>query len=270
MNQEADFISLEWLASHHFTKIHNRFHQVRRLPIVEGDHVLDLGCGPGFYTKYFCEMVGSKGKVTGVDSNPMSLDFAERYLAGFPYKNWRLMNKDMLDCIDELKQYNKIVIINAVGYLPNPIDTIRLFVSKMRKGSQLIIKDFDMGTIFIYPINNSFLTTLISHAERNNMHNNPLNFDNFFGRRVFNIHNKIDDVSYSNTLWAQGITSPFNDYEKRYIKGNIGSLVTQAQVSCPKEIITYFEKMILKNEDFFAIEDALFVEVEYVTALTVL
>ena len=35
--------------------------------IKEGDHVLDLGCGPGLMTQKIAQIVGKKGHVLGID-----------------------------------------------------------------------------------------------------------------------------------------------------------------------------------------------------------
>jgi SAM-dependent methyltransferase len=40
---------------------------VRRLELVQGDHVLDIGCGTGASFPYLVGAVGSAGRVTGVD-----------------------------------------------------------------------------------------------------------------------------------------------------------------------------------------------------------
>jgi ubiquinone/menaquinone biosynthesis C-methylase UbiE len=39
-----------------------------------GDHVADLGCGPGFFTLPLAEMVGADGSVAAVDLQPAMLD----------------------------------------------------------------------------------------------------------------------------------------------------------------------------------------------------
>lgn len=43
-----------------------------------GDHVLDLGCGPGFCSRDLAYLVGEHGKVTAVDLSPVFIDFLKR------------------------------------------------------------------------------------------------------------------------------------------------------------------------------------------------
>src|ERR671914_1415983 len=48
-----------------------------------GDSVLDVGCGPGFYSRELLDQVGSGGSVTGVDQSAQMLVVAKRRSAGF-------------------------------------------------------------------------------------------------------------------------------------------------------------------------------------------
>ena len=48
--------------------------------IEEGDTVIDIGCGPGYFTLSMAEMVGPGGKVIGVDLQQTMLDNVQRKL----------------------------------------------------------------------------------------------------------------------------------------------------------------------------------------------
>ena len=42
-------------------------------PVREGDHVLDLGCGLGHEARRLAEVVGPRGRVVGIDANPVMI-----------------------------------------------------------------------------------------------------------------------------------------------------------------------------------------------------
>ena len=209
------------------------------------------------------------GKVVGVDKNPVTLDFAERYLSAFPFKNWELTKGDIELYDQDLESFDIVVLINAIGFFSNPTEFLQRLIDRMKRGARLIVKDFDMASIFVHPMDKGKMAELISAAEICNGTKNPLNFDNFFGRKVFNLHKKLKNVDHSNSLWAQGMVSPFNEYEKTYIRGNIESMMTQAEATASNETMAYFEEMFFSGGLFFDDADALFTESEYVTILTV-
>jgi len=56
-------------------------------PIHEGETVLDIGCGGGFDEIFAATMVGSKGKVTGIDVTPEMLERSKKNLQETSFKN---------------------------------------------------------------------------------------------------------------------------------------------------------------------------------------
>ena len=55
--------------------------------IVEGDVVLDFGCGPGSYTIPAAEMVGKGGKVYAIDIHPLAIESVSKRAAKRNLKN---------------------------------------------------------------------------------------------------------------------------------------------------------------------------------------
>lgn len=52
--------------------------RILRSYITPGQTVLDLGCGPGFFTLEMAKMVGPEGRVIGVDIQPEMLDMVRK------------------------------------------------------------------------------------------------------------------------------------------------------------------------------------------------
>ena len=53
----------------------------------EGMHVADVGCGPGYYTFRFSDVVGSSGKVYAIETNPRHLDYLRKFTSEYDIKN---------------------------------------------------------------------------------------------------------------------------------------------------------------------------------------
>lgn len=267
---KQDMASVQWLATHFFAKSAQRFKQFGTLPIFVGDRVLDLCCGPGFFIRYVADLVGPSGHVTGLDHDPVSLDFATRYLTPFPFKNWDLIHGDMAVNLDRAGTYDVILLMNCIGYLESPEQLIKDLASRAKTGARIIVKDFDLGSVFISPVNLPWLASLMEAAKSGNDLNNPLRFDNFLGRRVPFFYKVYDFASHHSEVWAQCLQYPFNDYEVEYIWRNIEALVLQARNSCDGRILNYFENQFCQErKPFFDQPCALFTENEYLTILTV-
>lgn len=55
-----------------------RSETLKHLQLVEGEHVIDVGCGPGFLCEDMAEIVGSSGRTLGLDISTDLVALAER------------------------------------------------------------------------------------------------------------------------------------------------------------------------------------------------
>ena len=53
---------------------------LRKLRIVGGLTIADVGCGSGYFTFKFADMVGPHGKIYGIEINPLHLDYLNKYV----------------------------------------------------------------------------------------------------------------------------------------------------------------------------------------------
>lgn len=67
------------------------------LGLTEGDSVLEIGCGPGFYTIGAAKTAGSRGKVFSYDVNPYAINYTRRRLREAGIENVELENKSATD-----------------------------------------------------------------------------------------------------------------------------------------------------------------------------
>jgi ubiquinone/menaquinone biosynthesis C-methylase UbiE len=57
---------------------------IEQINVAEGSSIVDLGCGPGFFTIPFTKKLGMKGRVYAVDSDPIMLNHLSTNLEGIP------------------------------------------------------------------------------------------------------------------------------------------------------------------------------------------
>ena len=265
---KLDMASTEWLTTHFLAKSANRIRDLASLPIATGSRVLDLCCGPGLFIPHLLDLVGPRGHVTGLDHDPVSLDAAHQRLMAQPHQNWDLRHACLEDGSTDLEDYDVVLLFNSIGYFKDPFDVIHLVAARLRRGSVIIVKDFDLESFFFQPRNTSMWSKLIAPAKANNDRDNPVSFNNFLGRKIHTLHRAFEFHDHTNDTWTQLMTFPFNQFQKEYVWRNIECLLKQAGDDCPVEVRDYFKRFFFPPEpQFFADPDAMFVEVEYVTSL---
>lgn len=60
---------------------------IERLNIQKGMKIADVGCGPGYYSFKFADIVGEEGSVYAIETNPKHLDFLNHYVNDYGINN---------------------------------------------------------------------------------------------------------------------------------------------------------------------------------------
>lgn len=145
--------AIEWLVTHHNSKIVEREHMVRDLQLKEGSYVVDAGCGPGLWTPLLARAIGPLGRITGVDISPAALVTAQQRSQGQWYQR-QVQYKQ--GCMEQLPvQHGSVDVIfsaNVSQYLPDPADTFAAMGQYLKHEGRLVIKDIDFGTMRFHNI----------------------------------------------------------------------------------------------------------------------
>ena len=93
----------------------------------QGDHLLDLGCGPGFVTRDLAYMVGNQGKVIAVDRSKYYLDFLEDWNKTH-HLNIETQHADFDHMQLKPNSLDGAYCRWALAWVPNPRDVIQKVV----------------------------------------------------------------------------------------------------------------------------------------------
>lgn len=114
------------------------------LAAAPGERVLDLGCGPGFYTEELSDRVGPAGRVVGVDGSRDMLALAEARCGW--RENVELRAADVTSPPLADGAVDAVVCVQVLEYVP---DVARAFAEVrrvLRDGGRFVVWDTDWST----------------------------------------------------------------------------------------------------------------------------
>ena len=124
---------------------------VEELDPRDGDNILDVGCGDGYYL-HLLSNLGMKLKLTGTDFDPLALASAKRNLKGknIPFVQADLMKK--LPFKDRI--FDKIVMSEVAEHLPNDLKGLKEVKRVLKKEGTMVLTVPNYNFPFLWdPIN---------------------------------------------------------------------------------------------------------------------
>lgn len=126
---------------------------IERLALKPGMDVADVGCGPGYYSFKFSDIVGDGGKVYAIETNPRHLEYLEEYVSENKIKNVLVtkssfegigLSKDIkVDIVYICSLYHNVYAAFTDAERDSFVGSIR---HALREGGRLIIVDNDLVT----------------------------------------------------------------------------------------------------------------------------
>jgi len=105
-----------------------------------GMTVLDIGCGTGAITNGIAKLVGSHGKVVGIDSNIQLIEEAKQKwcdLANLTFEVGDIYN------LNDKDQFDIVTCSRVLQWLSSPKTAVRSMINAVKEGGQLVILDYN-------------------------------------------------------------------------------------------------------------------------------
>lgn len=125
---------------------------LQRAGLASGMHALDVGCGPGTVMRLMGEVVGAKGRVTGLD--------ADAALAELALSDLRTSGPDIYDfvagdiggatSVDD-RRYDFVFARLLLLHAPDPLAMLQRLWGWVKPGGVLLVMDYDMTGIRVFP-----------------------------------------------------------------------------------------------------------------------
>lgn len=110
-----------------------------------GEHVADVGCGPGFFVAELLEEVGPVGHVVGIDGSPAMLALAARRCAGRANAGFAAANANSLPLAEA--GFDAALCVQVLEYVPDVARALAGMHRTLRPGGRLVVWDIDWSTV---------------------------------------------------------------------------------------------------------------------------
>jgi len=123
----------------------------KMMSIKTGDVILDVGCGLGFDARRFSPLVGSKGRVVGIDISKDFIKKAEARTSRKTYQNVYFQQESVYKLPFVNSMFDAIHAERLFIHLENPRMAVSELIRVTKPGGRIILTDPDFTTIQFYP-----------------------------------------------------------------------------------------------------------------------
>jgi len=114
-----------------------------------GQSIADIGAGGGYFTLRFAEIVGERGKVYAVDTNPRFLQFIKSKAGENGLNNIvTILTEDKLDLPE--KSLDLIFMRNVTHHISNRVEYFKSLKRFLKPDGRIAIIEYKKGKIFTF------------------------------------------------------------------------------------------------------------------------
>lgn len=124
---------------------------LERIHFQNGMKGLDMGCGTGEVTLQLATMVGTKGKVTGIDRDATSIKIAQEKAARKNKTNVDFIQKDIFEWKDSAGAYDFVYSRLFLNQLSQPLAALQKVHQSLKTGGMAMVEDMDFSNYYCYP-----------------------------------------------------------------------------------------------------------------------
>lgn len=142
----------------------------QRAAVGPGQAVLDVGCGPGFASMDFAQIVGPEGAVIGVDESEPYVAFANdqarhRKLAQARFFVADAAELHTLDGLEDLR-FDIAYVRWVLCFVPDPAGVVAAIAHHLKPGGRLLVQDyFRYETMCVAPRSDAFERVIAAIAK---------------------------------------------------------------------------------------------------------
>ena len=210
----------DWLLIHHCAKATERQQMVADIQIKPGDNVLDLGCGPGLWSRMFSEYVYPHGRVVGIDGLAESIAYARRSLEQKPSSEYiEFHQADFYSIPFDTSSFDITFCGNCLPYVNEPCKLLSEQKRVTKPGGRVISKEYDGAVLVLHPVDPLLLSKVLYATERALGDRDPKQkYDNVPGRKVRTWFQRVGYQDITTKAYAIQKYAPLTPEVERYLR----------------------------------------------------
>ena len=123
---------------------------LQRAGIKPGMACLDVGCGGGDVTLEMARLIGSSGRVTGIDMDSTKLQLAQQDAERQTVANLKFLALDIAD-LDYEAEYDFVYARLLLTHLRDPAQALHRMLKATKPGGVVVVEDMDHSGVFCHP-----------------------------------------------------------------------------------------------------------------------
>lgn len=120
---------------------------LERIGVAAGWHCIDLGCGPGGITGLLGGRVGARGRVVGLDADPVFVEYARREAPA----NVEFVQGDAYDSGLEQGSFDLVHVRFVATTAGEPLKLLREAMRLARRGGVVAFQESDVDSLKCFP-----------------------------------------------------------------------------------------------------------------------
>lgn len=144
MSHRDDFAEADWLQMERHQRERTALGEswMTLTQMHEGQTVVDIGSGPGWFVRLYARRVAPTGWVYAVEASPKAVAYLRNALEEEGIHNVRIVPKDAQQTLQELPLADIITITDVLHHLDQPAQLLRNVRKRLRPNGKLLIAEF--------------------------------------------------------------------------------------------------------------------------------
>lgn len=220
--QVLELCDVDWLLDHHRTKEPERRQMIADLHFQPGEAILDLGCGPGLWSRLLAAYVQPHGRVVGVDSSAESIAYARHTLEPNPFEaSMEFLQADFYSIPFDADTFDATFCGNCLLYVRDPLKMLAEQKRVTKPGGRVIGKETDGSVLMLHPVDPPLLSKVLYATARALADRPPeTQFDYIPGRKMHGLFLQVGFQNVTTKTYAIHKLAPLTPTAERYIRGS--------------------------------------------------